>query len=424
MVNYYRDLADAYPDIVAFTEEESVTGDDAKRLGIVRLRRDELRPALFDYQEELTGLVSEWLGSDPSRALIAMPTGAGKTRTAVAAMLEGLRAGRCHNVLWLAPTRELLDQAASTMETLWYYSNCPDVDIVKTLAMKTEGRTPRITLATPQSIYAALQRRVQIPAQQLVVFDEAHQLGAKTFKAAVEGIESRGPTHTLGLSATPGRGTDDETDALVEWFGRRLLVSSRLGREPIQTLQRRGILAHFRFKTLRKRPGKAGELLRALEKIRELVARGNRVLVFAVSVEQAEAIAAALISVGIEAAPLSSRTSVEVRRKRIEDFADGRLAVLTNYRVLATGYDCPGVAHAIVLGTITSAILFEQIVGRIARGPRTGGTGTGYVWQFADHLALHGLPTSYYRYSDYDWSGAGPARPSRPTRSGSRTPIR
>lgn len=405
MTDYYRELAESYPTIRRYAAEDGPR-QDRERGGVVRLRRGELRPSLFDYQDELTILVREWLAEPPSRALIALPTGAGKTRTAVTAILDALASGRCSNVLWLAPTRELLDQAEATMRSLWHASTCPDVDLVRDFSRNGVESTSRVTLATPQKAYSAIKQRTALQAQQLVVFDEAHQLGARTFKKAVEGVERLGPTHTLGLSATPGRGTVDETDELVEWFGRRLLVASKLGREPIRTLQRRGVLARFRFKTLKRRAGKAGETIRALEKIRDLVGRGNRVLAFATSVEEAEAIAAALVSVDIAAAPVSSRTAPEQRRQRIADFSDGRLSVLTNYRVLATGYDCPGVGHAVVLGRVTSAILFEQIVGRVARGPTTGGTPVGYVWQFADHLSLHGLPSSYYRYSDFDWSNA------------------
>ena len=78
-------------------------------------------------------------------------------------------------------------------------------------------------------------------------------------------------------------------------------------------------------------------------------------------------------------------------------------AVAADALVLATGYDCPAIRHVILATQIRSPIMFEQIVGRASRGPLVGGHAKSTVWQFDDHLAAHGLPQSYYRYSDYDW---------------------
>ena len=95
----------------------------------------------------------------------------------------------------------------------------------------------------------------------------------------------------------------------------------------------------------------------------------------------------------------------EVRLSRLRAFERGDLSVIVNKRLLATGYDCPTVRHVILATRIGSAILFEQIVGRATRGPLVGGHARSTVWEFDDHLAAHGLPQSYYRYSDYDWEG-------------------
>jgi superfamily II DNA or RNA helicase len=94
----------------------------------------------------------------------------------------------------------------------------------------------------------------------------------------------------------------------------------------------------------------------------------------------------------------------EDRYAIISAFERHKISVLVNQRLLATGYDCPAVTDVLLLTRIGSPILFEQIVGRAARGPRTGGSRVGTIWEFDDHLAMHGLPSSYYRYKDYDWS--------------------
>ena len=91
------------------------------------------------------------------------------------------------------------------------------------------------------------------------------------------------------------------------------------------------------------------------------------------------------------------------RRRRLAQFAGGNVHVLCNQKLLTAGYDFPGVTDVIIQGRVGSAIQFEQIVGRVARGPRTGGTKFGNVWQFEDHLKIHGLPQSYHRYDTAGW---------------------
>ena len=88
----------------------------------LRLRSTETVPALFGYQKELVEAFEQACFSprEENIALLALPTGAGKTRTAAVALLKILTSGRASLVLWLAPTRELLEQAAATLETVWH----------------------------------------------------------------------------------------------------------------------------------------------------------------------------------------------------------------------------------------------------------------------------------------------------------------
>lgn len=106
---------------------------------------------------------------------------------------------------------------------------------------------------------------------------------------------------------------------------------------------------------------------------------------------------------GTRAAAVSSRDDGRVRRRRLTAFERGELSVIANKQLLATGYDCPAVRHVILATRIGSPVLFEQIVGRASRGPRVGGHARSTVWQFEDHVAMHGLPQSYGRYRDHDW---------------------
>jgi len=77
------------------TENESAAeeGEDTgleRRARTVSLVRNAERPSFFDYQADLMSRMVHLLQSSGT-ALLSLPTGAGKTRTAIAAVLEGRR---------------------------------------------------------------------------------------------------------------------------------------------------------------------------------------------------------------------------------------------------------------------------------------------------------------------------------------------
>ena len=392
-------------DIEPTTLDEEDDRSYADYTRTIALIRNDERPAFFDYQDDLVARMSEIL-CNGGTTLLSLPTGAGKTRTAVGAFLEARRQLAGLRVCWVAPTYELLEQARSTAVQLWkQFGAAPDMRIAMVDAPVAEAD---LWLTTPQTVASRARRAKPLGEWQGVVFDEAHQMAAPTFHAAVDALRQNNARALVGLSATPGRSSEKETDLLIELFQGNLLTSSRLGLRPVEELQRRGVLSQLRFRPLSKRePSSLDEIerLRVIYRAcRYLAHRARRVLVFTSSVAAAQALSLALTQKEVAANWVSGSMSLNERQSRIQSFATGMTQVLANQRLLATGYDCPAVTDVIIQTKISSTILFEQIVGRVARGPLTGGARTGTVWQFEDHLLLHGLPQSYYRYRDYDWT--------------------
>ena len=66
----------------------------------------------------------------------------------------------------------------------------------------------------------------------------------------------------------------------------------------------------------------------------------------------------------------SERTRVIQRFKR----SDRRKRVLVNFGVLTTGFDAPAASAALIARPTKSLVLYSQMVGRVIRGPRAGGT--------------------------------------------------
>ena len=376
------------------------------------LRRQDMQPTLFDYQTDLVEQFGVLCRSKFPRntGLLTLPTGAGKTRTAVVAILSLLTEGAARRVLWLAPTRELLEQAeAATIQAWRSYGRAVDMELVRAdLGSSFSEVSERgVVFATPQMLVARLRRGV-VPEADVVVFDEAHHVEAPLFREAVERIRVKRGAAVVGLSATPGRTGEEETERLVDFFQGRLLRSSKLRPDPIRSLQRRGVLAKLAFRDIpmprSSRLPRAETTLRALsfdeDRFRALVrvakkaAQDARVLVFTASVDHAHVAAVALRREGIAAKAVSSYDPDDVRRRVLQGFDGGYVRVLLNKTLLATGYDCPAVRHVVLATEVRSAILFEQIVGRASRGPLVGGNRRSIVWQFEDHLRIHGLPRS------------------------------
>ena len=414
-----RELSSEFPlDVELDIHERQIeSGDEqgtARRPAEISLIRAAQRPSLFDYQRDL---VERALNDIDGHALLAMPTGAGKTRTAVAIVLEGIGSGLFSHVAWLAPSVELVEQAASTIRSLWLtQGNVEELHIAHT--MDGFSGEPVVALSTPQSVYArqrTRRKRRQAVDWDLLVFDEAHQLGARTFREAIESMGILPPdvrnlslgTRMLGLSATPGRTDPTETEDLVDLFGGQLLRSKLLDPNPVKVLQRRGVLSELRFRrfTASEVPfeDEARRIRIAARACVEMVNRKRRPLVFAGTVPGAIVLAQVLRSQNVRAEAVHSETSATRRQDTIHRFGTGEVDVLINQRLLATGYDCPAISDVLILSRITSPILFEQMVGRAARGPKTGGSRVATVWDFDDHLNIHGRPKSYYRYRDYDW---------------------
>ncbi len=407
-----RDLQRDFPGIEsrARDPEDLAPDDRAPVPDVVMLDRRELRPQLFDYQSELAANLASL---SRESALLALPTGAGKTRTAVAAVLAGIGGDLVRRAVWLAPSIELVDQAFETFQRLWLHQGDVERILISRQPTVPEADMPTVLLTTPQAVYLRSKGRRTARQCDVVIFDEAHQLGARTFREAVRWLREQAssgarPTALIGLSATPGRVDPNETEDLVDLFGGNLLHSRPLSPNPVRVLQRRGVLARLRFRSLARSEidpsDEATRLTVAARVCQKLVDSGRRPLVFTASVAGAVVLGEALRSVGVRAEEVHAGMSRDRRRSLIEGFASGRIDVLTNQRLLSTGYDCPAISDVLILGKVGSPILFEQIVGRAARGPATGGSSVATVWDFDDHLALHGLPQSYYRYRDFDWS--------------------
>jgi DNA repair protein RadD len=91
-------------------------------------------------------------------------------------------------------------------------------------------------------------------------------------------------------------------------------------------------------------------------------------------------------------------------RQVLARFEAGEISVLLNKQLLPAGYDCPAISDVVLASPVRSSILWEQILGRVSRGPAVGGTVAGRVWELDDHRAMHSKVLSYARFLGDLWS--------------------
>ena len=382
----------------------------------------------FLYQSELKdAIISLFEKPMTQSSLLSLPTGGGKTGTAAGALVNLLNAGTIRRCVWAAPAKELLDQASATIRRQWSTQGSAGGVVLSAChhGANPEWTTERqILLVTMQK----LSRWVsdfggERLASDCLVIDEAHHVGAPSYCKTISDLKP----HTrvlLGLSATPGRSEGKGDIELLRIFGETLLTAPSLGRLPVKSLQERGILSELRFHDIpidssipgvRRDSIRSGGLTAAelaahpkrFAAVLEMVtaaAEVGRVLVFANDLAHAAAITAVLRSRHLSVDALSGTTEAEHRRSVLSDFSDGKLRALVNVRVLVAGYDLPRLRSVALTTPVKSPITFEQIVGRVTRGPLVGGTDVGHVWQLDNHLKMHGLPTSYHRFNDFGWN--------------------
>ncbi|WP_202800374.1 DEAD/DEAH box helicase family protein [Nitratireductor aquibiodomus] len=87
--------------------------------------------ALFAHQRTAADRVIAALTSAPNKVVLHMPTGAGKTRTAMHIVAAHLRQHESTVVCWLAQNAELLDQAADEFENAWRFLGNRSLDLAR-----------------------------------------------------------------------------------------------------------------------------------------------------------------------------------------------------------------------------------------------------------------------------------------------------
>lgn len=316
---------------------------------------------------------------------LVMPTGAGKTMTA-STVVHGA-ASRGNPTWWLTHRRELADQASRTFHSL----GIPHGTIK---AGHVSNPSAIVQVASIQTI---ANRIDQLPEPKLMIFDETHHIGAKTWDRLFRLYPN---CKVLGLTATPWRldGT-----GLGHWYGE--MVEGPTTAELIDE----GSLCRFRLfaPAIPDLSGvgtaagdyKRGALAKAMDKPTIVgdaighytrLCHGKRAVVFAAGVDASKNIVAQFRASGIPAEHVDGTMGNDERDAAVERFRRGQTLILSNADLFGEGFDVPAIEAAILLRPTKSLSLYLQQVGRALRP--LPGKEEAIILDHAGNSITHGLP--------------------------------
>jgi len=369
---------------------------------------------LFAHQIDALERAHIALEGELGRALLHMPTGAGKTRTAMNLVADYLREGNRRVVVWLVHSEELCNQAVREFEKAWQVLGNRAIPVHRywggfesDLSAITDG----VVVAGLAKLFARTKADSNVitslaSRRPFVVMDEAHQAIAPTYSLLLNIlVPSNRGGRLLGLSATPGRTWNDVVadHRLAEFFGGQKITLQVPGYDnPVQYLIDQQYLARAIYRRLKCNSGveltnaerqqlsetldlpesyltrlgaNAQRSLQIIVEIEKLASVHQRIIVFSASVHQSELLSTVLTARGLRARSVTTRTKKDARAAIIEQYQtdDGAPFVLCNYGILTTGFDAPKTSAAVIARPTMSLVLYSQMVGRAIRGLKAGG---------------------------------------------------
>jgi superfamily II DNA or RNA helicase len=386
---------------------------------------------LYDYQRKVIVEMEKIIKSDRKRLMLHMPTGSGKTRTAVSLIARFFLTQENKNVVWFANSIELLEQAFLEFKKAWSAIGNREIKLIRFWGnsdIELDEIEGSFIVAGIDKAYSSLMRDVgemSVFASNLglVVMDEAHQAIAPTYSLMIDVCVNMKNIPLIGLSATPGRTWNEpQRDLeLANYFYRQKVMIKIDGyNSPVDYLVESGYLAkieynklfhqsgikltsndleylksHFQFseKILKEISMDRLRNIKIITTIKTLIKKHQRIIVFGITKNHAIVLNSLLTAIGIDSNVVTSDSSIVERNRVVSRFKLSRTEnpspmVLCNFGILTTGFDAPEISCAVIARPTDSLVLYSQMIGRAIRGPKSGGNEVAEIVTVIDE----GLP--------------------------------
>lgn len=403
---------------------------------IVDKSKPDSRSLIMPHQQEAVDAMTEYYSLEqdlPGRSgVVVMPTGSGKTYTAVTWLLkQGIANG--YRVVWLVHRQELVEQTWKE-----FRKQAPllkGTPIKKFRALPVSGAHFHMSTAYNSDVYVCsiasiankfgyrfIERMLGAAGKRkvIVVVDEAHHAVAANYQKVLNRVKSLNPNMVLlGLTATPVRMNEYEQQRLLRLFNVDRNIAMQKGRHgyvyevTLKQLLKSGFLAKPHYEKIDTQI--IGEIEyecspedksfferfnELSEKLKDQIARSSvrnelilkryldnkerygKTLIFAVNQMHAETLCTEFKKADISCDyVVSSRPESQAI---IQDYKDNKFQVLINVQMMTEGSDVPDIKTVFLTRETNSDSLLMQMIGRGLRGVKAGGTDIAYIVAFHD----------------------------------------
>lgn len=277
------------------------------------------------------------------------------------------RGGR---VLVLAHRKELIDQAANTIERVGILPGIERGDQYARAAFE-----PHVVVASKDSLHPKRIASWEHDHFRLIITDECHRATATTYERVFKHFST---AKLLGVTATPDRADEDEILDVFGSIAYEMSIWDAMTAEPpgpwLCRLKFVQCDVQIDLRGIRTTGGdfNAADLEARIRPLVDLLANAIRqeigsrpTLVFCPDVGSSQAMATALQSLGISAEWVAGIDPE--RERKIADYKAGRYQVLANCMLLTEGFDAPSTAAIVLCRPTKSRPLYAQMVGRGTR---------------------------------------------------------
>ena len=346
---------------------------------------------LKEHQKQALSALAAMREKHETIALLYHATGTGKTVTAVSdAKAFGKR------TLFLAHTRELVEQAADTFRALWH------PELVGIYMDTVKQPDSYIVCGSIQSVALNLEQFHPEDFGYLII-DEAHHASAETYQKVLRYFR---PAFTLGLTATPERADDQNILDIFKNTAHRLDIQTAV--EIGELVPVRCIRIHTNIDLTKVRFNSVQYNIRDLESKIYVPERNTlivdtfmeyvstkRTVIFCASVKHAEQIADMICERGVQAVAVSGSMIASERREYLLKFQKGEIKALCACDLLNEGWDCPETEVLFMARPTMSKVLYTQQLGRGMR--LSDGKESLIVFDFVDNASQYNMPYSMHR---------------------------